>query len=477
MRALHRTPVPSRYSVLRDAVHGDIYLTDEELRILDTPQMQRLRGVRQLGTAYLVYPSAQHSRFEHSIGVADMARRMIEAIHRNAEAEPATLLGIPEREARVIRMAALLHDCTHIPFGHGIEDQTGLFPRHDSAYRYEERFAQRHELGRVLAELGVLQEVKSVLLSAHDGGPRPAGAPTVPPYWCQILSDTIDADIFDYLKRDALFTGLHLYYDPRVISYFKVDRRSGHLFVDLSKHGMLREDILSEIVRVLEARYYFSERVYYHHAKVAAMALVAKAVELAVGSGALKEEHFYDATDATLLDALESAPVADPAVRARVRGLVARFRSRRLLKRACVFPLAQNRAVADELVRKYFAPGCLQARVALEQRIAKTVEMATGRRDLEIVFYCPRRSMQLKEAHLHVRWPGVDGVRPLSEFSTHAPRLRDLEESYRNLWKAYVFVSSEEPAVVRKVREVCALELPGTVNTYLPYGNDGEQTP
>lgn len=449
-----------RFTVVRDAVHADVYLTSEEMQLLDTPQMQRLRGVRQLGTAYLVFPSAQHSRFEHSIGVVEMARRMIEAVNRNAELEPAGLLSIPEREARIIRIAALVHDCTHIPFGHGIEDQTGLFPRHDTPYRYEERFGDRTELGAALDRLGVREEVLAVL------APGSRAAARVPPYWAQILSDTIDADVFDYLRRDALFTGLNLFYDARVLSYFKVDRASGHLFVDLAKHRMLREDILSEVVRVLEARYYFSERVYYHHAKVAAGALLSKAVELAVSSGALREGDLYDATDSSLLDKLEAAPVPDPAARARVRALVARFRSRRLMKRACVYPLAANRDVADKLAEEYFAPGRLEARAAKERRIADAVSMATGQRDVEVVLYCPRRRMQLKEARLHVRWPRVDGVRPLAEMDRHVPRLRDLEESYRNLWKFYVFASSDDPAVLRKTREVCELELPGAVSTY-----------
>jgi hypothetical protein len=420
--------------------------------------MQRLRGVRQLGTAYLVFPSAQHSRFEHSIGVAEMARRMIEAIGRNAEREPAELLPIPASEERIIRLAALVHDCTHIPNGHGIEDQTGLFPRHDSAYRYEERFSQKTELGAVLRNLGVVDELLGVL--------APESKRKVPNYWSQILSDTLDADIFDYLRRDALFTGLNLHYDPRVLSHFKVDRRTGNLFVDLAKHRMLREDILSEIVRVLEARYYFSERVYYHHAKVAAGALLAKAVELAVSAGAVRESDFYDATDSSMLDLLDSAKVNDPDVRRRVRSLVSRFRSRKLLKRACVYPLAQNRAVAEKLVAEFFAPGRLAARTEAERRIADAVCAATGARDLEVVLYCPRLSMQLKEARLHVRWPGVAEVRPLMEYSERVPRLRDLDEAYRNLWKFYVFVSSDDPAILRKTREVCALELKGAVNTY-----------
>src|SRR5262249_18294620 len=111
-----------RFSVLRDPVHGDVYLTHEELLVLDTPEMQRLRGIKQLGTAFLVYPGAVHTRFDHSIGVLHMTQRMIEAINRNFELAPRDTLGIGEREARVLRIAALVHDVTHIPYGHHIED-------------------------------------------------------------------------------------------------------------------------------------------------------------------------------------------------------------------------------------------------------------------------------------------------------------------------------------------------------------------
>src|SRR5437762_103163 len=84
---------------------------------------------KQLGTAYLVYPGALHTRFDHSIGSLHMAGRMIEAIHLSHELDPASCVDVGEEEARVIRIAALVHDVTHIPFGHSIEDQDGIFGR------------------------------------------------------------------------------------------------------------------------------------------------------------------------------------------------------------------------------------------------------------------------------------------------------------------------------------------------------------
>jgi HD superfamily phosphohydrolase len=454
-----------RFSVLRDPVHGDVYLTHEELAVLDTPEMQRLRGVKQLGTAYLVYPGAVHTRFDHSIGVLHTTQKLVEAIQRNFELAPRDTLGISEREARVLRIAALVHDVTHLPYGHHIEDTSGIFKRHDSGYRYERALSPETALGTTLERLGVRGEVLATLLSAK---PRESSGdvPSVPPYWSQVLSDTISSDILDYLQRDAYFTGLVLGVDARVASYFKIDRKSGNLYLDLAKRELLREDILSEAIRLLEARYYFSERVYYHHAKVAAGALVARAVELSLAAGTVREEDLYGETDASLLDRLEQRGArGDPSHGKRIQSLVQRFRERRLPKRACVFPRYENREQQEELVRRYFSPGTQRERLVVEERIADLVRFATGK-TVEILLHCPAARMQLKEAATHVRWPGESGIRRLSDLADRIPRLADLERSYRDLWKFYVFADTSDPRLLAKVQEVALGEFPGVRNVY-----------
>ncbi|MFO1010784.1 MAG: HD domain-containing protein [Planctomycetota bacterium] len=451
-----------RYSVLRDPVHGDVYLTHEEVRVLDTREMQRLRGVKQLGTAYLVYPGAVHTRFDHMIGSLHMAGKMIEAINLSFELDPASCVGVSEEEARVIRLAALVHDATHIPFGHSIEDQDGIFGRHDEARRFEAMFEASTGLGRVLRELGVHADVLKILTAKEgEGG--------IPPYWIQIVGGTIASDLLDYLARDAYFTGLKLSVDPRVTSYFKVDRQSGVLYIDLAKHDLLREDILSEVVRLLEARYYFSERVYYHHAKVAAGALIARAVETALAAGAVRESDFWTREDAGVLDLLErsmeKAPRASKAARDRVLGLVQRFRERRLYKRACVYPRYENADVQEALVERYFSTGGAAARLEAESRITDLVRFATGK-TVDVIVYCPAQRMQLKEARMHVRWPGAASVEPLSAYAARVPRLADLERSYRDLWKFYVLADASEPDLLLRVQDAAAQEFRGAVNVY-----------
>ncbi len=446
------------FSVVRDPVHGDVYLTHEEMRLLDTREMQRLRGVKQLGTAYLVFPGALHTRFDHSIGSLHMAQRLIDAVNLSFELDPAACVGMGEEEARVVRIAALVHDATHVPFGHSIEDQDGIFGRHDLPQRFQRHFGPSTGVGAALRELGVLDDVLGILEAAP--GAR------IPPYWRQIVGGTIASDILDYLARDAYFTGLKLAVDPRVTSYFKIDRASQNLYIDCAKHDLLREDIVSEIVRMLEARYYFSERVYYHHAKVAAGALIARAVEIALAAGSVREEDFQDQTDASVLDLLVRATdKADKTSRERVRSLVTRFRERRLPKRACVFPRYENAGVQEDLVGKYFAPGGAQARAEAEARISDLVRFATGK-SVEVIVYCPAKAMQLKEARTHVRWPGVPTVQPLSTFAARIPRLADLERSYRDLWKFYVFADTSDPALLKKVQEIAVQEFKDAVNVY-----------
>lgn len=430
--------------------------------LLDTPEMQRLRGVRQLGTAYLVYPGAQHTRFEHSLGTMHLVSKLIGAVNRNSVLAPGELIGVSGDEERILRAAALVHDVTHIPFGHNIEDQCAILERHDSPARFQAALAPDTGVGSVLDKLGMQREVLATLLDSDM-----PGFPSVPPFWRQMLSDTICADILDYLLRDAHYTGLNLLYDPRVMNYFMVDRQSARLFVDLAKRGLLREDILSELVRVLDARYFFSERVYYHHAKITAGAMIAMAVEASLLSGGLEPEVLYHQTDASLVDLLEDHPPQDPEEARRHQQLIAAYRSRRLLKRACVYPLYGNEEMQDELIDRFFTPGRHDARRAFEREVESALR-AKGMGSSTIALYCPARHMQLKEAQTQVRYPRSNGIQPLSAYTDRVPRLADLERSYRYLWKMYVLAATDDRTTLRAIGEIVAGMLPEATNAYRP---------
>src|SRR5215510_11982102 len=248
--------------LIRDAVHGDIRLDPLEIELIDTPEFQRLRGIKQLGTAYLVFPSALHTRFEHSLGTSWMAWRLIEVLRRTQSLNP--------DDVRLIRVAALLHDITHIPFGHTLEDERRILPRHDKDHDRVRYFLEDGTVGQILEREGIQ---KAVVEALTQGGSLIS----------DITGGAISADLLDYLRRDTYFCGLSQYYDPRIFESFVVE--NGRLVMNLEKHGMLRRDALSELVNLLRIRYSLSERVYFHHTKVASGAMISKGVELALRDG------------------------------------------------------------------------------------------------------------------------------------------------------------------------------------------------
>src|SRR6266850_36792 len=212
----------SKKKLIRDAVHGDIEMGGLEVELIDTPEFQRLRGIKQLGTAYLVFPSAVHTRFEHSMGTSWMAHRILEAVRRTRP--------ISQDDERVIRVAALLHDITHIPFGHTLEDERRVLPRHDKDEERVNYFLRESAIGRILKREGLQEKVINILTVDEN-------------YRADITGGAISADLLDYLRRDTYFCGLSQFYDTRIFSSFAVE--GGRLVIDLEKNGMLRHDALS----------------------------------------------------------------------------------------------------------------------------------------------------------------------------------------------------------------------------------------
>ena len=104
--------------ILNDPVHGHISLDMISLQIIDTRQFQRLRFLKQLGSAYYVFPGASHNRFEHSIGVCHLASEMVESI-RSKQPE----LSISDSDVKCVKLAALCHDLGHGPFSHIFDNE------------------------------------------------------------------------------------------------------------------------------------------------------------------------------------------------------------------------------------------------------------------------------------------------------------------------------------------------------------------
>jgi HD superfamily phosphohydrolase len=279
------------------AVSGDVMLNKMEIAIVNTPVFQRLAFVNQLGSTTTVYRSANHTRFEHSLGVLKTAQRMVNKIMNNKHSE-LDERHITEEETQIIRLLALLHDIGHMPFGHTIEDEFNIFPSHD---RHESRWlfflGPDSEIGKIIIEHwgkdneGTVDKIKGVkfhdrffklIKCEKDFNAMPNDA-----FMYDIVSNTVCADLLDYLNRDCAYTNLKLNFHPRFLDYLTIkkvkDKKSGQeqrrIVIRLCKISKQpRKDILSELVQLLRNRYYLGERVYYHHTKIKTGTLIAGAV-------------------------------------------------------------------------------------------------------------------------------------------------------------------------------------------------------
>jgi hypothetical protein len=399
--------------IIRDAVHGDmVFDSKAELSLMDTPEFQRLRGIRQLGTAYLVYPSANHTRFDHSLGTAHVAKRFLDALASNMGRQ------FDDHERLLVSAAALCHDITHIPFGHTIEDERKIFERHDSAERTR-TFLRRGALAARLRALGLRDEVEAILTRQPS---------TLPPWMVEVVSGTVCSDLLDYLARDALFCGLPLRYDERLYRYVMLDD-AGHLAFAIEKEGLLREDALTELIQLLRIRYMLSERVYYHHAKVASGAMISRLVERAVDRGLTLKE-LYPLQDQELLHLLGER-LSDDAV---VGKLLARFRTRHLYKRCYLLTRRIAPQVQADLICHYHEDRKQRERVEAE------LERRTGLAPGDLIIYCPTADMALKEANIAV----TVGGRVQSLASLQLPEVNTLLEKHRDLWRFYVFIAADK---------------------------------
>ena len=201
-------------------------------------------------------------------------------------------------EREIARAFALVHDASHIPFGHTLEDEHNIFTRHDKGTRLLGILDQPE----LKAALDIYYEpVRGMAEYASRGNHTHSKTihPLVKPYLIDIVAGTIGADLLDYLQRDNLFTGLRREYDPRVFNYFAI--RDDQLVIDLTKHDMIRPDAVSDIMDLLRMRYTLTEKVYYHHTKLAFGAVLAKAVRITHERGLINEEMLAKMGDWDLL--------------------------------------------------------------------------------------------------------------------------------------------------------------------------------
>jgi len=252
-----------------------------------------------------------------------------------------------------------------------------------------------------------------------------------------ITGGSISADLLDYLRRDTYFCGLAQYYDWRIFESFVVE--NGRLVIDLEKRGVLRRDALSELVNLLRIRYTLSERVYFHHTKIASGAMISKAVELALQEG-LEPKELRQLKDETLQFMLRQRFGGNAAIIHLLDGI-----ERRQLYRPC-YTLTidigeeRRRAVVDRF----------HSDARQREEAERALAAAAGLAPHQVIVYCPSFGMALPEADVLVRMEGGK-VLPLS--GSNNEEIRILKDKHKELWKFFVLVdraaSDRQDAVAR----------------------------
>jgi HD superfamily phosphohydrolase len=296
--------------VIRDPLWDNIRLDRPALLVLDTPVVQRLRYVRQVGHSFLVYPGATHTRFEHALGAYHLTRRALAALAELGELGPTT-----EQDCLAVRMAALLHDIGHYPFSHALEEAG--FPSHEVL---GVRKLSEGELGEHLVQIGGTEfpAMVGALISGTSASPLQG-----------LISGSIDLDKVDYLSRDARMCGVPygtVDVDRLLSSLTLVEVAAGRYEVGVQEKGV------SALESLLFAKYQMYRNVYWHHAVRSATCMFKRAVRAAVRRGSVTVPLIAESTDDGLMELLIGQDHNQ---------LAACIRARRLHKRAIDLPASE----------------------------------------------------------------------------------------------------------------------------------------
>lgn len=257
--------------IYRDPVHNIIRLNTDTaegrliVQLIDAPEFQRLRRIKQLGLALFTYQGAEHSRFTHSLGVAHLMARVLDRLGERFELAPSDRIAA--------RAAALLHDVGHGPFSHVMEKVVGF---HHESRTVEAVLSGDTAIGNILREHD--PELPERVAAIIEGRFQPAALG-------QLVSSQLDVDRMDYLLRDSLMTGAKygIYDLEWVISSLAIDETNDRIYV--TARG------LYAVEEYLQARYYMFRQVYFHRtlrsAEVLLRSILRRALEVLETSGSI----------------------------------------------------------------------------------------------------------------------------------------------------------------------------------------------
>ena len=293
-----------------DPIHDFIRATSSEQKIIDHPIFQRLRRIRQLSGAHLTYPGAQHTRFEHSLGVMHIAGQAGQSLREKGI--------LNSDDVSNLRLAGLLHDIGHGPFSHLFEEvlQEKSKTSHEQIGR---KIIEKSEIGDYLSKSGYNRKFITKLAFGDSKFQ----------YMNEIISGTLSADIMDYLLRDGYFTGAE---------HAKIDHKRITQSIDVyQKKLALERSALYSFESMMHSRYQMFKAVYFHKTVRSAEVMLLESIRLAeneLGFTSLSMNDYVKLTDEIVLSKLLALPSSTHELK-RAKKFAEDYQNRKLFK--CVF--------------------------------------------------------------------------------------------------------------------------------------------
>jgi HD superfamily phosphohydrolase len=380
---------------IRDPIHGFVYREPKERKIVDTKIFQRLRRLKQLALASLVYPGAVHSRFEHSLGAFHIAREISKRLLTS------------ESDQELVRLAALLHDVGHGPFSHVSEPILQKFCK----VQLDLEKQQIHEIisSRIIEKNSELVRIMGED-QCHDITNLLSGK-----YGYRILKDIVsgplDVDKQDYLLRDSYFCGVKygVYDLNRLIDVLRVLKDA-----DEEKSLAISSDGINSVEQFVLAKYYMNVQVYYHKIRLITDEMISRGISLGIEEDKiswLKDLYSYDGSDEHLNEYLEWHDeklileiLSNRTPDGYAKRIFKKLRDRELLK--CIFSAKEKQFenVAPEIRLAIFTqPGTICK--TLEAEVAKSYDFDSNLVIAKVVKFRPATQTESEIMVLHPSRP------------------------------------------------------------------------
>ncbi len=369
----------------------DVPLTPRVRQLIDTPEFRRLREIGQLGLVSLVYPAANHTRFEHSLGVYRMALLFLDRLADNGRFAST----IEPKDAERFLVAALLHDLGHWPFCHPIEDiNLSKIPTHEL---FANSFLLEGEIADTLRDEWDLQPRQ--VMELLTGKPQDRGTRILR----SLLSGPIDVDKMDYLMRDSLHAGVPYgrnFDQSRLIQSLTLNEMGDGLAI--TDKGKTAAEMM------VFARYVMFSEVYWHHAVRAATAMLQRAFLML--HAALDIDALFRMTERSMIETMLAAAGDGPAGEL-LDGLFGP--TRRLYKRVAQYSLFQSPQIYQLLARK---PYPWLVRCAENFAAVASTALSKVVAPHEVLFDAPPVELEV-EFRIEICFPKENCYRNLEEIS------------------------------------------------------------